>query len=301
MPSEEVLRSAHEAYGRGENVMRVLRERDAADRNGDDAVLLAYDLQSGTYREWLEDPGNRVVADAYSADLAAVLAGLDFGSLLDVGTGEATTLMPILEALGPREGPVAAFDLAWSRIAHARAHARAFGVPPPELFTGSLFRIPVVDDAFELVCTSHALEPNGGREREALAELARVSRRWIALFEPSDELGGPATRAHVAEHGYVRGLRAAAEALGLEVVRHELLARSQSPANETATLILRVPEPAGPAPERWPACPRCRAPLEDVRGHRFCAAEGLVYPVLDGIPCLDERVAVVASHFGGGV
>jgi uncharacterized protein YbaR (Trm112 family) len=61
-------------------------------------------------------------------------------------------------------------------------------------------------------------------------------------------------------------------------------------------LVLRKPDEP-PAPERWLACPRCRGGLDELHGHLFCAAEGLVYPVLDGIPCLDPRNAILASAF----
>jgi uncharacterized protein YbaR (Trm112 family) len=166
----------------------------------------------------------------------------------------------------------------------------------PELFVGDLFAMPIADGAFDLVWTSHALEPNGGREREGLAELARVSRRWVVLFEPSYELGGEGTRAHVEKHGYIRGLPAAAEAHGLTIVRHELIPETAMPTNETAVLVLRKDAPR-PAPQRWHVCPRCRTELQALKGALFCAAEGLVYPVIDGIPCLTERDAVVASAF----
>jgi uncharacterized protein YbaR (Trm112 family) len=79
------------------------------------------------------------------------------------------------------------------------------------------------------------------------------------------------------------------------VVRHELIT-SISPRNRTAALVLRKPEESPPR-AAWIACPRCGEPLREVRDQLFCPAEGLVYPVLDGIPCLDARNAIVASAF----
>jgi uncharacterized protein YbaR (Trm112 family) len=297
MTEWDPLREAREVYARGGNVMAHFRAADRHGRNSSDAVLVSYDLQSGTYRSALDDADYRARSERYARAILRDLDPLDFDSMLDAGTGEATTLMPVLAGLRTMPTRVAAFDLAWSRVAHAREHARGFPTAMPTFFTASLFEMPVVDGAFDLVFTSHALEPNGGRERAGLAELARASRRWVALFEPSYELGGEDTRRHIEAHGYVRGLREAAESLGLTVVRHHLLPERISPVNETAVLVLKV-QTEGPAPGRWLACPRCGRELRDVKGHLFCGAEGLVYPILDGIPCLDQRNAVLASAFG---
>ncbi len=298
MAERDLLREAREAYARGENVMELLRMATGSGRNTVDSVLVSYDLQSGSYRKLLDDPGFRSRHDAYTAAIAAVLDDLDFESVLDAGTGEATTLTSVLSKLRRRPEVVAGCDLAWSRVAHGRAHARRFpGVKAPELFVGDLFSLPVADGAFDLVLTSHALEPNGGGERQALAELMRVSGRWLVLFEPSYELGGDDTRRHIDAHGYVRGLPAVAGGLGLTIVRHELIA-SVSPHNRTAALVLRKADES-PAREAWLGCPRCGGPLREVHAQLFCAAEGLVYPVLDGIRCLDPRNAIVASAFAG--
>ncbi len=297
MAERDLLREAREAYARGENVMELLRMATGSDRNAVESVLVAYDLQSGAYRKLLDDSAIRSKYDRYTRELAAVLDDLDFESMLDAGTGEATTLMSLLSKLRRPPRRVAACDLSWSRLAHARAHARGFPeAAAPELFVADLFALPVVDDAFDLVITSHALEPNGGREREGVAELARISRRWIVLSEPSYELGGEQTRRHIEAHGYVRGLREVAEELGLTVVGHRLLS-GVAPHNRAAALVLRKPD-AGPARSSWLGCPRCSRELLPVRGHLFCPAEGLVYPVLDEIPCLDPRNAIIASAFG---
>jgi uncharacterized protein YbaR (Trm112 family) len=295
MSERDLIRQARAAYARGENVMELFRSKAGMEGNTHDAVLVAYDLQSGSYRAKLDDPAHRAMIDRYARKVASVLEELDYDSLFEAGTGEATTLMPVLSALQRPPKHVVACDLAWSRVANARTHARDFPMPAPELFAGDMFALPVVDGAFDLVLTLHALEPNGGRELAGVAELARVSRRWVVLFEPSYDLGGPESRRRIEEHGYVRNLRGAAEELGLEVVRHELL-EDLTPNNETAVLVLRKPgEPAARA--SWLGCPRCNEPLRPTHAHLFCAAEGLVYPVLDGIPCLDPRNAIVASAF----
>ena len=57
------------------------------------------------------------------------------------------------------------------------------------LFVGDLFNAPIEDSSFDVVYTSHSLEPNGGFERKALIELHRITRKYLVLFEPIYELG----------------------------------------------------------------------------------------------------------------
>jgi SAM-dependent methyltransferase len=291
------LRRARDAYDRGENVMRLFRNSRNSDRNDADAVLVAYDLQAGSYRAQLDEPRHRDYNERYTAAIAPFLDDLAFDSLLDAGTGEATTLMALMSRLAAPPSVVSAFDVSWSRVAHARAHASEFDVPAPELFVADLFRAPCADRSFDLVLTTHALEPNGGREEEGIAELARIARKWLVLCEPSYELGGPNARAHIQKHGYVCGLPETAERLGLRIVRHELIEPAVGP-NRTAVLVLGVEGDSPAAPDGALVCPLCRGALDSIGGHLFCRADGVVFPLLDGIACLDPRDAIVASKYG---
>ena len=98
--------------------------------------------------------------------------------LIDAGTGEATTLMGVLSELRDRPARVAAFDIAWSRVAHARAHARGFPAPAPELFAGDMFALPVVAGG-RLPETIAALKKDG------LRVLAADGRAGVTLDDPA--------------------------------------------------------------------------------------------------------------------
>lgn len=48
--------------------------------------------------------------------------------------------------------------------------------------------MPLKDNSIDIVYTSHSIEPNGGREEEALEELYRVANKYLILLEPDYEL-----------------------------------------------------------------------------------------------------------------
>src|SRR5262249_29951439 len=85
------FRLAKEAMARGENVTQHLRQQLSSDVNTPPIIEMAYDLQAGTYVEWLER--NREFTERYTTEMANLLnADCRAGdSVLDVGTGEMTT------------------------------------------------------------------------------------------------------------------------------------------------------------------------------------------------------------------
>lgn len=291
-PSMAELR---DLYAKGVNITEHLR--GGASENTREAVHVAYELQAGSYVGSVTRDYRRMLQQqVYTSAIAEVISPLRPATILDAGVGEATTLCYVIPALEARPTYVSGFDIAYGRIRHARDFCRPF--EPffrPALTTGDLFDIPKADNSFDLVLTSHAIEPHRGREKDALAELARVSRRWLALFEPSYELGSDESRARMDGHGYVRGLLDAAEAVGLQVMEHRLLEVSINPLNPTGVHLFRKDGDGASGPRD--ACPACKTALHDVRGHLYCRVCSLVYPVIDGIPCLLRTNGILATDF----
>lgn len=284
------------AYARGENITHLLR--GSGQINDQQAIAIAYDLQAGSYVAALRDEAARRYLDEYTAELAGVLRALAPHSLLEAGVGEATTLLATLAALGP-VAPKAAlgFDLSWSRVQIARQYWTEHGSQAVELFVGELEAIPLADSCVDVVFTSHAVEPNHGRERGILDELYRVTARYLVLLEPAYEFAGAEARARMEAHGYCRGLCAIAEERGWRVCEHRLFGVSRNPLNPTGLLVIEKAGGIAPATAPGYACPMCKRRLVLAHGHYFCAEEGLVFPVLRGIPCLLRSQAILASHF----
>jgi hypothetical protein len=305
-----LIRGMREAYANGENAMAYARGQLASAGqagNSVTATLVAYDLQAGSYVEHARSHPD--VAARWGGQLAAILDPLlpTAGSLLEVGCGEATTLASVLEHLGRlspgRRVEPLGFDVSWSRISVANdwldEHGRS-----ARLFVADLFHIPLADGSVDVVYTSHSLEPNGGREREAIAELLRVARSVVVLVEPCYEMAGSEARARMESHGYVRGLRAAAESLGAEVVASRLLEFVKNPLNPSGLVVLRKPAtavsavPLATSPAH--ACPLTGAPLESLGDVWWTPELGLAYPVIRGISLLAPEHVFVASRLALG-
>lgn len=291
-----VVRAMREAYHRGGNAMEAARALLNDDANLPFAVLVAYDLQAGTYAESARAHPERT--DAWCTQLAALLrpyVEASPSSLLEVGVGEATTLAGVVERLGVPLRWAGGFDVSWSRIDAARGWLAERRVDAAT-FVGDLFAIPMADSAVDIVYSSHSLEPNGGRELDAVRECLRVARRAVVLVEPLYELASPEAQARMQSHGYVRGLREAAESLGARVVDHRLLPYTGNPLNPSGVLLL---EKTGDVPTSnevaW-RCPLTHAPLTPTDDLYLAADAGIAYPVLRGIPLLRPEHAVVASR-----
>lgn len=289
------------AYARGENAMDYARKQVGASCNALEATLIAYDLQSGSYTRRVEkDP----VAYAQWCDQLAPFIAEGFQSdmsLLEVGVGDGTTLSGILGRL-PCE-PVQSFgiDISWSRCAVARDFLRKNGHRKSQLAVGDLFHLPFADHSIDVVYTSHSLEPNGGREREALVELLRVTRHRLVLCEPIFELASSEAQQRMQQHGYVRGLADTLAALGHAPSQSpRLLPFSPNPLNPSGIVIvdkLSVNQSLKPQlPQVDWYCPLTHIPLCSDPESLICAAAGLAYPVLRGLPLLRPEHVIVASR-----
>lgn len=282
-------------YNSGVNISQYLRSRHGVERNSSEIIELAYELQAGSYVQRLEDPAVYEFQQGYTDRIAGEIAALCAPvSVLEAGVGEATTLGFVARKLGV--GPVYhGFDLSWSRVATGRKWLRSLPVGNVSLCTGDLAAMPYADDSIDVVYTSHSIEPNGGREAQILQELHRVAARYLVLFEPDYENASPEAQARMREHGYCVDLVGTAQRLGMEVVRHEFLPASINPLNPTGLTIIRKSDrPARAAPaEAVYACPVARTPLRRVEGAYFSPDSLLAYPVIDGVPCLREKQAIV--------
>jgi ubiquinone/menaquinone biosynthesis C-methylase UbiE/uncharacterized protein YbaR (Trm112 family) len=297
------LRPAIKAYAEGLNVTEVLRELLGEQVNTGQIIEIAYDLQAGSYIQDVHRSPERW--RAYTSELSQILTDhvADGDRVLEVGTGEMTTLAGVANSLCDGVRAHYALDISWSRLRRGRDFVANSMCPEIAAklndFVADLFQMPLRDKSIDVIWTAHALEPNGGKEREALEELFRVARKRVVLFEPSYENNSADGRARMDSLGYIRGLPEAIQELGAQLEALRAIKTIANPLNPTYAYVLTPPgvAPAEPVDAVW-ACPATRLPMEG-RGTCFWS-EGsrLAYPIIDGIPVLRPDAAVLASAFG---
>ncbi|MEG4441130.1 class I SAM-dependent methyltransferase [Microcoleus sp. AT9_B5] len=297
----KLIQAMRLAYQGGDNSMACAREILGESENSLIATLISYDLQAGSYISAVKS--NSQVQERWCQQVASIINPLikdkkQF-TLLEVGCGEATTLRGVLEKLSQVPEYALGLDLSWSRVAHG-LHYLSEKQMQASLFVADLFNIPLADDSIDIVYTSHSLEPNGGREKEAIKELLRVARHAVVLIEPIYELASPEAQERMRYHGYIRGLKDVATKLGAVVTNYKLQDFTPNPLNPSGLLILEKATTVNSTLGISWCCPLTRTKLEDI-GDVFESKEtGLVYPVLRGIPMLNSSNAIVASGITDG-
>jgi ubiquinone/menaquinone biosynthesis C-methylase UbiE len=289
-----------QAYSRGDNITQLLTNSNPnLDRS--EIIEIAYDIQSGSYTKYaLESSG---ILKRYASEICDLakpyLAEHDV--ILDCGAGELTTLSALSEHL-PAQCQLLACDISLSRLKVGRRFAervmRGDLARALRLFVADMGRLPIADSSVDVVFTSHALEPNHGRERDLLAELLRVARRQLLLFEPSWENADELVRTRMEQHGYVRDLPQHIDAAGGRLVSVEPLPNSLNSVNPTYCYVVEpVNKESQPSfADQAFQCPRSGYPYHKQQSYWWNQEGGWVYPEIYGIACLREKHGVLMSH-----
>ncbi len=154
--------------------------------------------------------------------MLTVLRQLAPRTVLEVGSGSGTNLL-LLSGLCP-EIEFNGLELTASGVATTQAAAAApilppglekFSVEPPldrtayrriNVVQGSAAALPHDSNAFDLVFSCLALEQMEPIRHQAMAEMARVSRRWVLMVEPFREVNATGLRRHyIVGNNYFQG------------------------------------------------------------------------------------------------
>jgi ubiquinone/menaquinone biosynthesis C-methylase UbiE len=293
----KTLKQIKELYDQGENVIQLLRSSYGIYHNTPEIIEISYDMQTGSYIEGLADPAMQAFNLKYTQDVAKTILSLcDPVTIMEAGVGEATTLSGVCKNINKNEMTSYGFDLCWSRVFYGREWLQKQAVKNCQLFTGSLFDIPIKDNAIDVVYTSHSIEPNGGHEERLIKELYRVTKKYLILLEPGYELASEAAQKRMEKHGYCKNLFSTCKNLGLDVLRYELFPHASNPLNPTAIIVIKK-NAESHQPGSVFACPKYKTPLEMIGEHYFSQESLLVYPIIDGIPCLRIENGVLASKY----
>lgn len=293
--------AARKAYAEGRNVTEFLRNQKNLYHNTVDIIEAAYDLQAGTYIEHVQN--NPVHAAAFADELAALLDRYvgNQRSLLDVGTGELTTLNLVVQRLLNKPRQIFACDISWSRLhkglAYVEAHMGAdFERVTP--FAADMKEIPLLDKSVSITTSCHALEPNGADLPELMSELFRITRDKLILFEPCYEVNSDEGKQRMDRLGYIKNVDGVAQALGGTILEKIRIKNTSNPLNPTVCFVITPPPSATPGvPEGSDvfSVPGTNYPLRKLDDFYFSNETGLCFSILKSIPVLKSDAAILAS------
>ncbi len=297
MDNLKILHRVKEIYENNENIIEYLKDIEGRKENTIEDILISYDFQAGSYIKGYEK--NLEKKEEYCDELASILNHLGpINSILEAGIGEGTTLGPVLNKLSIVPETIVGFDLSWSRIKYAKEFLDKYGYYDVLLTTGDLLAIPANSNSIDVVYTSHAVEPNGGKEREILQELYRVAKRYIVLFEPAYELASDEARQRMEKHGYVTGLYETALELGYSVIKYKLLNSTINPLNPTGVMVIEKSPRMDVSPKGSVlCCPITKSSLIEDENALYTLKGLLIYPIIKEIPCLLPSNAIIATKF----
>lgn len=296
------LAEARELYSKGGNVTEYLRNLHEVDHNTPEIIEIAYDLQAGSYIDFAESHPSR--GRAYASEIVSCLETQLDGqkSLLDVGTGELTTLTGVLNEIKSEITEVFAFDGSWSRVSKGieyykkRVVSDSFKILP---FVADIHSMPLPSKSIDVVTSSHALEPNGNQLECCLAEIFRVAKSKVVLFEPCYESASDEGKARMDRLGYVKDIAGAASRLGARCEAVHQIKNISNPLNPTACFIIEPPDISVVQARGncWFTVPGSDHPLRQDSGFLVSDDTGLVFPVLNNIPVLKSQHSILASAF----
>lgn len=288
MLSPEIYDSILDLYSRGENVTQaLLSQKIPVDF---DVIELLYDLQAGTYTAFALKNENfyKSFSEEISIHLEPFLNAQS--SILDCGTGEANTFIPLLKRF-PNLSKILAIDSSWSRLSWAKQNLGQARINGFKIAVADMKQIPLEDDSVDVAIAIHAIEPNGGSEQIILNELGRVGRKYIVLVEPDYFTANSQQQLRMNSLNYIGDLRPFFPEAGLRLIKFCALENYTNPLNKSSLFVLEKITSAGEM--------GCQTeidwvdPISKTNGQSFGSGlrfhNGLWYPILENIPFLRNR------------
>ena len=247
-----------------------------------EVISIIYDFQSGTYTKNSNENPRQI--DAITSEIVETLCRYlnKEMSLLDCGTGEATTIIPILKKLGMQSGY--AIDTSISRLLWAQRNAAAARVDL-KLAVSDLGKLPLLDNTVDAVVTVHALEPNHGRESDLIKELGRVARRFMFLIEPDFESSSTAQKERMTKLGYIREIDAAIKKNNFKILDKIPMTNNSNEVNVASITVVDTGKAKLEKSNLTWVGPIYKEGLTpNMNG--LSSTFGLWYPIVNGIPLL---------------
>ena len=293
MDKIDLIPRIKQLYDKGENVIAFLRGMEGRNFNTIEDILISYDFQSGSYIKYTEEHPEFNIK--YTTAIAKVFSQLgEYTSVLEAGVGEGTTLGNLSLKLNKDHLKLFGFDISWSRIHYGSKYLKKINVNA-NLFVADLFCVPLKDSSVDIVYSSHSIEPNGGREKEAIKELYRISKKYLVLLEPTNEFASEEGKARMKDHGYIQNLKSIISELNYDLIEYRQFDVSTNPLNPTGLYVIKKKESDVVNNDSNLCCPISKGNMAEYDDHFYSHDSFISYPKIMGIPCLCSNYGILTS------
>ena len=165
MISFEEIKKIKEMYSKNKNIIKYLNK--TSQKNSLESILYSYDLQSGSYTKKVKN--SKQMEKNYEGLgklISEIIVDNNIKSVLEAGVGEGNTLLNVINQTNSKKIKFFGCDISTSRLLYAQKILKN-----TKIFTSDIADIALPDNSMDVVYTSHAIEPNYGREKNIINEL----------------------------------------------------------------------------------------------------------------------------------
>jgi ubiquinone/menaquinone biosynthesis C-methylase UbiE len=292
------------SYIAKKNIQKLLRDKKNLAYNSSEIIEMSYDLQAGGYIEYAVKNYNYI--NSYTSQLARILDDhvSSKKTILDIGTGELTTLSFVIKKLINKPKNIYAFDISYSRIFKGLNFAKKnMGNDFLNLksFVADIKEIPLQNKSIDITTSSHALEPNGSNLHQLMLELFRITEDKLILFEPCYEINSKEGKKRMDKLGYIKNIDGIVEELNGKVLDKIIIKNPANPLNPTVCFVIspskstKVIRHKNFNKKNIFSIPGTNFNINKKDNFYYSNDTGLCFPVIKSIPILKSNSAILAS------
>ncbi len=273
-------------YKRGVNVSETFKGI-LSENEFRELLKYVYDLQAGTYtKSILQDKTVQKIKKCLAKRLRQYLSTIDVERVCEAGIGEATSFSYISQEFS-NDVKFWGFDISLSRLMAARKYLEIIKFNKKvNLFVGDLTDIPLQNSSMDLIYTVHAIEPNGGKEKNIISELYRCTSKYVILIEPDFERAGEEQKERMKRLGYVRNLLETLRDCGFRILDYSPLECNVNDNNKASIYFVEKNFTKTNHHQTIYSCPISKTPLVYKEGYYISDDYSFAYPTIENTPIL---------------
>ena len=125
----------------------------------------------------------------------------DLKSIIEVGVGEFTLLLPIVKK-SKKINFISGLDLSYERVKSGKAFFEKHNINANHYIVCDASNLPYADNSFDMVYTHYCLEQVPFLAKKIIDEMIRISSKYIIVMEPSYKFSNKITRHRILTKGF---------------------------------------------------------------------------------------------------